>query len=979
MAEKLYIIDGHAQIYRAYYAPFGDLTSPTGEPTRATHVFTSMLLKFLADKKPKYLAMAVDGPTAALERTAVYPQYKQTRAAMPDDLPPQIDRILKIVRMMGIPVLAVPGQEADDVIATLAGRFAGEDLDVVVISRDKDLDQVVGPHVVLYDPMKNETLDAAAIIAQKGYSPEQAVEVQTLMGDSIDNIPGIPGVGPKTAAKLILKYGTADNVVAHADEQTPKLRENLLAHAANLPLARKLVTLRRDVPVNVTLEELALRPIPAEALRAEFRDLGFHRMFDQLEQVERAGLAAGTPGAAPAQAPAAAAPPPRAARPVRKPPPIPGGLFNQRDEEVAAEHAAEQAGLAPPELAEAISTAPPEAAAGPEMPAFAPDGRKITTAADFDYRLIDTPEAVEALAKELQSVTRLSVDTETTSTQPMWCEVVGISLAWKAGSAVYIPLKGPMGSRVVDADTVRRLIGPVLADEKVLKIGQNIKYDLISLSRARMELRGKFFDTMVAAHVLDSTRMSYKLSELAYEFLAHRMIPIEDLIGRGKKQITMDLVPTGTVAVYSGEDADIALRLAELFEGKLAEAGLTGLFENLEMPLLPVLGEMEMTGIIVDPAVLKRMETELSLQADKLRDSIILAAGRPFNPDSPKQLAEVLFTDLKLPVQRSSKTGPSTDSEVLEQLAIMHELPGLVLDYRKLTKLIGTYLKSLAECIHPQTHRVHTDFHQAGTATGRLSSSDPNLQNIPIRTAEGKKIRSGFVADDGHVLLSADYSQVELRVLAHLCEDPTLIAAFAADQDIHRTVAAEVFGVAVADVTPEMRAKAKTVNFGIIYGQTAFGLALSLRISRTEAREFIDKYHARFPRIQEFLQACIKQANDRGYVETIFGRRRRIAEINSRNPQRKALAERLAINSVVQGSAADLIKQAMLNIATRIRDERRPSKMLLQIHDELVFEIPEKVIEDEREMVIREMSSAIQLRVPVKVETGAGKNWMDAK
>ena len=976
MGDTLYILDGHSQIYRAYFAPFRDLTSPSGEPTRATYVFTSMLLKLLADKRPSHVAMAIDGPRSGEARSAIYPEYKATRPPMPDDLPPQVERILQIVRAFGIPVLEVPGQEADDIIATLAARHAREGIDVVAVSRDKDLDQLIGPHVRMYDPMKDETFDAAAVEAAKGYPPDKAVEVQTLMGDDIDNVPGIPGIGPKTAAKLIMKYGTAQAVVDHADEQTPKLRENLLKHAANLDLARKLVTLNRDVPLEVSLEAMAFRGVPTAALRPLFVELGFNRMIDQLDQIERAkGVSplrpAGVPVRGPLGSPAMRLP---------KPKPGQGSLFDSPEESPVPVDA--KKGDRHDFANDAKSSQSPFSAqdAG-ETPTPLTDGTPtpLTVAANFDYRCIDTEEALAELGRELASVKVLSVDTETTDPQPMWCKLVGISLAWQSGHGVYIPVRGPMGATVLPIEKVKQVLGPILADETVVKIGHNFKYDLITLTQAGFAVHGPIFCTMVAAHVLDSMRMSYSLSALAAEMLGHRMIPIEDLIGRGKKAITMDLVPTETVAVYSAEDADMALRLEGLFRPQLHTLGLWGLFQDLEMPLLPVLAGMEQAGIIVDAQVLKRMEIELQKQADVLRGRIIAAAGREFNPDSPKQLGEVLFGDLKLPVQRQTKTAPSTDSDVLEQLAILHELPGLVLDYRKLTKLIGTYLSALAQCILPATGRVHTDFHQVGAATGRLSSSDPNLQNIPIRTEEGKRIRMAFVAAEGHSLLSADYSQVELRVLAHLCQDPTLMAAFAADQDIHRIVAAEVFGVPLEEVSPEQRAKAKTVNFGIIYGQTAFGLSAQLRIPRNEARDFIERYRKRFPKIDEFLQSCVAFAKANGYVETIFGRRRRISEIESPNQQRRALAERLAINSVVQGSAADLIKQAMVNIARRIASENRPNRMLLQIHDELVFEIPDAAVESEREMVVREMSSAIQLRVPVKVDTGVGKNWMEAK
>jgi len=906
MPQTLYIIDGHWQIYRAYYAPFGELSSPTGEPTRATYVFCSMLLRLIADHRPGYLAMAVDGPAEKLHRRELYPQYKITRKPAPEDFQPQVRRIVQIVEAMGIPILQAEGFEADDVMATAVEKFASPEIRVMLVSRDKDLEQLIGEYAVLYDPMKDRMLDAAAILEDKGYPPEKVVEVQSLMGDSIDNIPGTPGIGPKTAASLIGRYGSAEAVLAHAEELKPKLRENLLKNAENIALARRLVTLERHAPAELDLEKMRFSGIRGEAIRPIFAELGFNRLLGQLDAL---------------------------------------GVGGKSTVDLKSLAAAQQQ----------------------------------TTAEDFNYTCIDTPGGLDELVKQLAGVRRLAVDTETTSIRPMWAELVGISLAWKPGAAVYLPIKAPLGAKTLELKDVRAKLAPILADPAVEKIGQNLKYDMTVLSRAGMELAGEMFDTMIAAHVLDSTRNTYRLDALAAEFLNHRCIPIEQLIGRGKKQIKMDAVPIETVTPYAAEDADITLQLAEVLEKKLAAEALTDLFRRLEMPLMPVLERMERDGVAVDPEALKRMETELSGQAEILRERIMLAAGSEFNPDSPKQLAAVLFEKLQLPVLKKTKTGSSTDSSVLEQLAVLHELPGLLLDYRKLSKLLSTYLKALGRCIHPQTHRVHTNFHQTGTSTGRLSSSNPNLQNIPIRSEEGRQIRSAFVAPKGNVLLSADYSQVELRVLAHLCEDATLRAAFKADEDIHRIVAAEVFDVAVDEVTPAQRAKAKTVNFGIIYGQTARGLSISLRIPHEEARRFIERYRGRFGKIDEFLHSCTAAAKENGYVETISGRRRRIPQIDSPNPQHRAAAERLAINSVVQGSAADLIKQAMINIAARIKRENRPLKMLLQIHDELLFELPADTVESARKMIVSQMTGAIELSVPLKVDVGVGKNWMEAK
>jgi DNA polymerase I len=925
MAETLYLIDGHSQIYRAYYAPFRDLTSPTGEPTRATYVFTQMLLKFIEDQKPTYLAMAVDGPRTELKRTKLYPDYKVTRKPMPDDLKPQEERIFQVVRTLGVPILRAEGYEADDIIATLADRYASDDLDVVVISRDKDLDQLVGEHVVLYDPMKGETLDAKTIEEKKGYPPEKAVEIQTLTGDSTDNIPGVPGVGPKTAVKLIGKYRSAAEVLAHADEQTPKLAENLRNAAEAVELSRRLVTLDRDVPLDAGLDDLRFDQPNFADLSPIFQELGFNKLMDRLRDL------------APAEA----------------------------VDEAAANGSALSVKSATTDESDETRTEP----------------SSETSADAFDYRLVDTPEGLAEVAEALAGLDRFAVDTETTDVRPMWAKLVGISLSWESGRGVYLPVAGPLGATALELDDVRNALAGPLADESVEKVGHHLKYDRIVLDGAGLRLAGPMFDTMIAAHVLDSSRMTYKLDALSLELLNHRCIPIAEIIGTGKKAVTMDAVPTDTVAVYAAEDADVALRLADALADRLADEHLRDLFDQLEMPLMPILAEMERKGIRVDPERLKAMEVEFDKQADKLRDRIVDLAGRPFNPDSPKQLAEILFDEMLLPVLKKTKTGPSTDMEVLERLAAEHdcELAERVLEYRKLTKLLGTYLKALAGCIHPRTKRVHTSFHQASVETGRLSSSDPNLQNIPIRSEQGRQIRSAFVADEGCLLLSADYSQVELRMLAHFCRDETLLAAFAEDQDIHRTVAAEVFEKSIEDVTADERARAKTVNFGIIYGQTAFGLSRTLRIPRNEAESFIRRYRKRFPKIDEFLQQCIGQAKRIGYVETIFGRRRAIPEIGARNAQRRAAAERLAINSVVQGSAADLIKQAMLDVDRRIRTEDRPSRMLLQIHDELVFEVPEPSLDEEREMIVAEMTGAIELAVPLKVDTGSGKNWLEAK
>ncbi len=901
MGKSFYIIDGHWQIFRAYYAPFRDLTSPAGEPTRATYVFTTMLMKLIAERKPDYLAVAMDSGREHLQRTRIYPEYKANRAEPPEDLPPQIERIAQIIRAMGVPLLQKKGAEADDIMATIVRRLAGADVRVVMVSRDKDLEQLIGPDAVLFDPTKDEIIDAARLVETKGYPPAQAVEIQALCGDTSDNVPGVPGVGPKTAAKLIKRFGSAEAVIAHADELTPKLAQNIRTHVDTIALAKKLVTLTDDVDVDADLPKFEFHDLNAEAVRPIFDELGFRRLVEQLESA----------------------------------------------------HGTQSAGLA---------------SVGGQ-----------TTANDFDYRCVDTPEALKELMKELRGVTSLAVDTETTSVRPTWADLVGISLCRQAGRAVYIPVAGPLGAKTLDVELVREELAGVLADPKIEKIGQNLKYDAIVLAAADMPLAGPMFDTMLAAYVLDAGRGSFGLDSLAAEFLNHKCIPYHEVAGKGKNQRKMNEVPVEQVAVYAAEDADVTLRLNEKLRVELEQEGLSELFGKIEMALMPVLARMETNGVRVDPAELNRQKIELSKQADVLRDRIISVAGCRFNPDSPRQLAEILFDKLGLPVLKRKKTGPSTDVSVLTELAALHEAPQLVLEYRQVTKLLSTYLVGLGGCIHPTTGRVHTSFNQTGTATGRLSSSDPNLQNIPIRTELGRRIRAAFVAEEGNVLISADYSQVELRILAHLCGDETMIAAFVADEDIHRIVAAEVFDVPVDAVTPAQRARAKTVNFGIIYGQTAFGLAKTLHIGRAEAQKFIDSYRGRFPRIQEFLAECVAQAQANGWVETLAGRRRRIEGFDSRNQQRRALAERLAINSVVQGSAADLIKIAMINLHRRLDDENRPARMLLQIHDELLFETPADAAEGDSAIITEEMTGAMQLAIPLKVDLGIGPNWRDAK
>jgi DNA polymerase-1 len=955
-----YIIDGHAHIYRAYFAPFRDLTSPAGEPTKATFVFTQMLLNLVEQRKPDYLAMVIDSGDETVFRKEIDPQYKANRPARPDDFEPQERRILRIVRDAGVPLFEKPGFEADDLVATMTRVLRERGFDVFLVSKDKDLRQLLDEHVVMYDAVNGDVFDVPAMQAKLGYSPSQAIDVQTLVGDSTDNVKGVPGVGEKTAAELIARFQTIEGIYANLDQlkTKKKLVENLLAARQQLPVTRKLVTLRDDVPMDFDPEACRFDGFRVEPLLAHLRELGFKSLEAKLlasatRRASDAPMAPASVGRAPASASTASSNvPPAPESPTLK---FSDSLFD-----------------------DAPASAPAETAATP-----APTMSHLATSSDCDYRAVTDEATLAALVAELRTARRFAFDTETDALRAVGAGLVGMSFSTRAGSGWYVPLRAPAGTSLLPRQRVFDALVPLLEDPTLSKVGHNIKYDLLVMRTAGVNVRGVSMDTMVASFVLDSGRVSYGIDRLAEELLRFRKISTESLIGKGRSQITMDRVPLESITRYAAEDADIALRLADLFTSRLeAEPTLRKLHDELETPLIDVLVEMEWAGIAVDPAVLAEQSRVLGERIDELRNKIHQAAGVEFNIDSPKQLGELLFTRLGLRSVKKTKTGNSTDVEVLESLADKHPVPRLVLEYRSLVKLKNTYLDQLADQINPTTGRIHTSFNQTGAATGRLSSSDPNLQNIPIRTDEGRRIRLAFVPGDAarNVLLTADYSQIELRVLAHLSEEPALIEAFRRDEDIHAAVAAQVFGVDPSSVTREQRTQAKTINFGIVYGVTASGLARRIEgLSQRGAETLIADYHRRFPRIKRFLDQCVEQARRHGYVETILGRRRPVREIDSRIVQLRNAAERVAINSVVQGSAADLIKVAMVNIHRRLRDERRRSRMLLQVHDELVFETSADQVEREAELVREEMTNAMTLSVPLKVEVGFGKNWQEVK
>jgi DNA polymerase I len=934
MRKTFYILDGHAHIYRAFFAPFRDLTSPTGEPTKATFVFTQMLMNLVEMRKPDYLAMVIDSGDETVFRKTLYPEYKANRQSPPDDFHPQEERILRIVKDAGVPIFEKPGFEADDLIATMAKNLCDKGFDIYLVSKDKDLRQLLSDCTFMYDPTSDETFDPVKMEEKLGYSPAQAVEVQSLMGDKIDNVPGIPGVGEKTAAELVKQFGTADEVVRRANEiKKPKLRENVEKFGpTNVPVARSLVTLKTDVEFDFTAEECVYRGLNTEALRDHLTELGFKALLSRLG-----------PSLEPSQGANAKTP----AKPVYQPFGD-GGLFGSMSE-------------------------------------VSDDAPTLETSANLNYDLVDTDEKFDAFLAGLKQQKAFAVDTETDDLGAMRSNLVGLSFSWKEGTGYYVPVKGPAGCSVLHCDRVLAALKPILEDASVGKVGHNIKYDQLVLRNSGITLRGLVMDTMVAAFLIDASRMQYGIDRLAADLLHFQKIPTTDLIGKGKAQITMDQVEPRKIANYAGEDADVTWRLYELLKPKLDEIPiLRTLNDTVETPLVNVLAEMEFNGIGVDPSVLKEQSAVLAVRIEEMRNKVWADAGGEFNIDSPKQLEKVLFTDLKLPPGKKTKTGYSTDVQVLEKLALGAPIARHILDYRSMVKLKNTYLDSLTEYVNPKTGRIHTSFNQTGAATGRLSSSDPNLQNIPIRTDEGRRIRLAFIPGDAKkdVLLTADYSQIELRLLAHFTQEPGLLAAFKNDEDIHKAVAAEVFGVPLDAVTREQRGQAKTINFGIIYGVTAYGLSARIEgLSVAAAKDVIDAYHRRFPGIQRFFDECVDVARRQGYVETILGRRRPIGDINSGVVNLRNYAERAAINSVVQGSAADLIKVAMVNIYQKLRTEGRPSKMLLQVHDELVFETPIGQEQSEAEFVKREMTGALsdKLTVPLKVDVGWAKNWQEVK
>ncbi len=924
MAKKLYIVDGHAHIYSAYYAPMRPLTGPSGEPTKAAFVFTNTLLGLIERQKPDMLVVTMDSKAPSF-RVEMYPEYKAHRPPMPEDLPAQIDRIEQILEAMNIPMLRVDGWEADDLIGTLCKQATEKGFDSFICSKDKDMLQLLNEHVSAYDVKKDETTTPESLLADKGLTPEQFIDVLALQGDAADNIPGVPDVGPKTATDWIKKYGSIDNLYEHADEIKGKRGNNLREYKEQAYLSKDLVIINCAAPVQLDEKTFTFCGPDKGKLAGVYKDLGFTKLLSSL------GVQVETP------------PPPSGVLPLGR-----GRAYSQ-------------GGL----FAEMAETSSDIGAKG-------------------DYELIDTPKKLEKFVKDFKKQDRFAFDTETTSINAMRADLVGMSFCWAAGKAYYLPVRVPMGQNRLDIAVVRELIGPILADARRYKIAQNLKYDYLVLENAGMPVAcgsGKVFDTMVASYCLHADRSSHGMDAMSKDYLGIEPIPISSLIGKGKNQLTFDMVDTAAACDYAAEDADITFRLYEYLSRRLDAMGeIKQLFETVEMPLVEVLARMEALGVSLDTPLLRKMSNTMSETVDKLTDEIYVLAGQPFNIDSPKQLGEILFDRLGLESIKKKKTQRSTDARVLEQLKDEHEIVPLVLEYRQLMKLKNTYTDKLSQLINPRTERVHASFNQTVTATGRLSSSDPNLQNIPVRTEMGRQIRSAFIpAEKSGCILSADYSQIELRLLAHFSKDQALLKAFTDDQDIHCFVASQVYDVEPDEVTSEMRGKAKGVNFGIIYGQGPFGLARSIGITQAEARQFIDDYFGRYPSIRGFMDDAIGKAKNLGYAETILHRRRPINGLNSKNHNIRSQAERLTINTVIQGSAADLIKVAMVNIQKRIAADDLPIKMILQIHDELVFELLKDEAEKYAQWITEEMTGAIKLDAPLKVDVSIGPNWLTDK
>ena len=895
--KTVYAVDAHSLIFQVFHA-LPEMSSSAGEQVGAVYGFTRDILFLLEEKSPDYMFCAFDLPGKTF-RHKLFPEYKIQRDEMPQELRPQIGTVKCLLEALRIPVLSYETYEADDILATLARRCDQLGVECYIVTGDKDCRQLITDKVKVFNVRKDAVFDEAALLEQWGIRPGQVVDFQALVGDAVDNVPGIPLIGPKFARELLERYGTLDAVLDNAAEVSgEKRRQNLLTGRDQALLSRQLVQLVEDVPVEIDFDSAQVGRADMAQVSQLFQEWGFSGLARRF----RAYL--GSPGGATLKS---------------------------------------------------------------------------------NYQTVSTPDQLDALIQNLQQQERISVDTETTSLDPRQADLVGYCFAWLPGEAYYVPVRAPEGEPQLDPMVTGTALRSVLENPDIHKVGQNLKYDKIVLRKIGIELRGIFFDTMIADYLLDAGGRDHKLDSLSQRYLNHEMISYKQLVESSNGQKTIDEITVDRVTQYAAEDADVALRLTDILAKRLQEEGLDDLFTNLELPLMEVLADMEFTGIHVDVEKLQQLSADYRARLEELKKRIYEIAGHRFNISSPKQLAEVLFDDLGLPVVKKTKTGRSTDADVLAQLSEVHPLPAKIVEFRQFAKLKNTYLDALPQLVHPETGRVHTSFNQVIAATGRLSSNEPNLQNIPVRTQEGREIRSAFRAGESSwQLLAADYSQIELRVLAHFCGDENLCNAFENDEDIHAMVASQVYELPLSEVTGDMRRSAKAINFGIVYGQSPFGLANALNIDREEAAEFIKAYFARYPRVDQFITDTLMECRKNGYVKTILGRRRTIHGIRdpekwTHNPYQRTLPERTAINTIIQGSAADLIKLAMIRVPSRLTREGITARMLLQIHDELIFEVPSTEVNRLASAVTEEMTQVQELRVALKVDVKVGGNWAECE
>jgi DNA polymerase I len=892
------LVDGSSYLFRAFFA-LPELKTTKGHPTGAIRGVISMIRRLVKDYAGSPIAVIFDAPGKTF-RDDLYPEYKANREAMPDDLREQIEPIHEIIRAMGIPLFIVPGVEADDVIGTLAQQASEAERHTVVSTSDKDMAQLVSDHVTLVNTMTDTKMDAQGVAEKFGVPPERIIDYLALVGDTVDNIPGVPKVGPKTAAKWLTQFGTLDDIMTRAEEVGGKVGENLRNSLDQLPLSKELATIKCDVDLDIHLTDLTPHEPDESALLEHFSAWEFKTWVEELQSGSDAG-----PAALPEQA-----------------------------------------------------------------------------AVDIDYECVSDTAALKAWVKKLKAAGTFAIDTETTSINYMQAHLVGFSFAVEPGEAAYVPVGHDYAGAPpqLGLEEVLAALKPLLEDPKLIKVGQNLKYDMSVLARYDVQIVGTIYDTMLESYVLNSVATRHNMDALAGFYLDRKTISFTDIAGKGAKQLTFNEVGVEQATTYAAEDADITLALHHVLWPQLsAHKRLQQVFADIEIPLVPVLSAVERHGALVDGRLLKQHSAELANRLQTLKETAWSQAGGEFNLDSPKQLQEILYTKLELPVlKKTPKGAPSTAEPVLVDLARDYELPATLIEYRSLAKLKSTYTDKLPLQINTETGRIHTSYHQAVTATGRLSSSDPNLQNIPIRNAEGRRIRQAFVAPKGKVVVAADYSQIELRIMAHLSGDESLCQAFADGEDIHRATAAEVFGSSPEAVTDEERRSAKAINFGLIYGMSAFGLGRQLSISRTLAQDYIDRYFDRYPGVRRYMDETRALASEQGYVETVFGRRLYLPDINAKNGPRRQAAERTAINAPMQGTAADIIKRAMIEVYYWLRDSKLDGDMIMQVHDELVFEVAKADSAALIEGVTALMQDAADLTVPLIVDSGVGANWDEA-